>query len=101
MEKLGGNLLSEITHATSESLGDGLIYRVHIDSGHPLEKYGFLPGANINVIWTDRDGFTVSTTPEPTLNSVWESLAFNVDLPPHLQNEGEIQFQLECQLKKV
>ena len=87
--------MSEITHATSESLGDGLIYRVHIDSGHPLEKYGFLPGANINVIWTDGDGFTVSTTPEPTLNSVWESLAFNVDLPPHLQNEGEIQFQLE------
>ena len=84
----------EKTLVSSDSLGEGYIFRIHINSEHPLEKYGFLPGTNINVIWAD-DGFTVSTTTEPTLNSVWESLAFNVDLPPHLQNEGEVEFELE------
>jgi hypothetical protein len=87
--------MGEMTQAKSESLGKGLMYRVHIDSEHPLEKYGFLPGTNFTVNWNDENDFTVSSTTEPTLEVVWETVALNVNLPPRLQDEGEIQYQLK------
>ena len=87
--------MGEMTQVKSESLGKGLLYRVHIDSGHPLEKYGFLPGTNYTVNWNDENDFTVSSTTEPTLEVVWDTVALNVNLPPRLQDEGEIQYQLK------